>query len=590
MRLVLRAFSRRQLVPVALVLALVVAAVLPTVATADPFALRALPDDIVNQADTIIDGQVIGVELAVLDTGMFWSVATVEVDTTLKGAGTGQVTVAWRGGTDPATGAWQRATHTTQLSPGDQATLALTPAPAELDAAIAAASTATGPVQLVVGGERGTIVSDGVDVQFELNNPLSVWEMPIPYRVNPNVNTLLLGNAAAVIDQALGTIEDDPGSAIRFSYQGTSSSASIDGNVIDNTIFAGPAPGTALGIAVFGGDGNGRATGFMIILDSTPQATLAGGGLVSVPWADTPRNGNFNLETTVMHEMGHVLGLAHSPVPGAVMVAAQTSGFDPAVLGTDDQNALAFLYPDEQGTCAAPGPGAIVGTAGPDQLVGTAGPDLIAGLGGDDTLSGLGGDDTLCGGAGRDTLAGGDGNDVLYGGNDDDALWGQGGNDMLFGQSGNDRLRGGAGNDVLDGADGADDLNGGRDNDVLRGGNQDDELRGGTGDDNLDAGAGNDFANGNGGVDRVQGGAGNDEVLGGPRPDELRGGSGNDVLRGLGGADSIFGDDGNDTLLGGRQQDAILDGGVGVDTCNGQSELTQAGAARNCETVLNTVG
>ncbi|GGZ25677.1 cadherin-like domain-containing protein [Asticcacaulis endophyticus] len=86
-------------------------------------------------------------------------------------------------------------------------------------------------------------------------------------------------------------------------------------------------------------------------------------------------------------------------------------------------------------------------------------------------------------------------NDTLTGNGYDNVLTGKGGNDSLYGLNGHDTLLGDDGNDFLSGDGG---------NDTLRGGTGDDTLQGGDGDDTLQGGAGRDT---------VQGGAGTDTLI-----------------------------------------------------------------------------
>ena len=69
------------------------------------------------------------------------------------------------------------------------------------------------------------------------------------------------------------------------------------------------------------------------------------------------------------------------------------------------------------------------------------------------------------GGSADDLLIGNDGDNDLYGNAGDDTLYGLDGEDWLFGGAGNDKLYGGAGNDRLYGISGQDYLNGGAGND-----------------------------------------------------------------------------------------------------------------------------
>jgi hypothetical protein len=52
----------------------------------------------------------------------------------------------------------------------------------------------------------------------------------------------------------------------------------------------------------------------------------------------------FDIETVALHEIGHIVGLAHSSVPGAVMQAAVAANFARRVLTQDDIDGFNALY------------------------------------------------------------------------------------------------------------------------------------------------------------------------------------------------------------------------------------------------------
>jgi serralysin len=88
---------------------------------------------------------------------------------------------------------------------------------------------------------------------------------------------------------------------------------------------------------------------------------------------------------------------------------------------------------------------------------------------------------------------------------------------------------------------------------------------GGSGDDRI---TGNDVANtldGRRGEDRIKGLSGDDSISGGAGEDELKGGGGDDLLRGGGAGDRLIGGGGDDRLLGGAGGDRYTGGG-GADT------------------------
>ncbi|MFC3051344.1 M10 family metallopeptidase [Kordiimonas pumila] len=136
-----------------------------------------------------------------------------------------------------------------------------------------------------------------------------------------------------------------------------------------------------------------------------------------------------------------------------------------------------------------------------------------------------------------------------YGASGDDTLQGNDVANLLIGNAGDDILSGGAGDDVLRGNAG---------DDISYGGAGDDAVWAGTGD------AGDDFGSGGAGNDTLGGGAGDDFLIGGGFDDgnseHYAGASSSSTDDG---SDDIFGGDGNDTLIGGGWDDsAVNDNGI----------------------------
>ncbi len=112
---------------------------------------------------------------------------------------------------------------------------------------------------------------------------------------------------------------------------------------------------------------------------------------------------------------------------------------------------------------------------------------------------------------------------------------------------------------------------------AARGGSGNDTLRGNDGDNFLYGGDGNDRAYGSDGTDALYGEDGNDRLEGGDMTDLLYGGEGSDTLLGQDGDDLLNGNDDHDRLLGGEGADTLnggdgndtLDGGFGLDVMNG---------------------
>ncbi len=68
-------------------------------------------------------------------------------------------------------------------------------------------------------------------------------------------------------------------------------------------------------------------------------------------YAFSPDEGDFDLYTVVLHELGHTLGLEHTLVEGAIMDASYPQGGATA-LSEDDINAIVSLYGNADGTVA----------------------------------------------------------------------------------------------------------------------------------------------------------------------------------------------------------------------------------------------
>lgn len=321
---------------------------------------------------------------------------------------------------------------------------------------------------------------------------------------------------------------------------------------------------------------------------------------------------------TMLHELGHALGLQH-PHDGSMTLAAgedtsantvmtyniqrpysQTLGpFDIAALEhlygeTPDRTGWTVTWDEDSETMIAALGAAddtlsgidrannISAGAGDDTIHGREEDDTLDGGAGNDTLDGRGGHDTLMGGDGNDSLSGGEGDDRLEGGAGDDRINGDTGDDLVFGGEGDDHLGGQAGNDLLDGEAGNDRLEGFEGNDTLFGRSGEDQLLGHSGADVLRGGARADFVSGGDDNDRLLGNRGSDRIVGGGGHDTLLGGHGQDSLSGGSGQDRLYGQVGDDRIQGNAGLDALF-GGVGADRLWGQADadILRGGSGRD---------
>lgn len=332
--------------------------------------------------------------------------------------------------------------------------------------------------------------------------------------------------------------------------------------------------------------------------------------------------------TTLLHEIGHGLGLGHSfsgiTVPAGTdsdqftlmsYTSAYPYGTNPASLMLYDMMAIQYLYGANHSYNAgdttidvasflANGPRALWDGAGNDtidlsalgsgktfdlnegafntifdtndfviafgaaieNLTGTDFNDMLTGTSGANRIEGLEGDDTIQAGGGDDKVYSGKGTDEIHLGAGDDFVKAGGGVESFYGGSGKDYIS------YYDSKNGVTlDLAANTaagswaSNDVI------DDFEGAsgskTGDDKLSGTSGANTLKSFGGQDKLYGRGGNDELFGGKSADKLYGGSGNDEMFGGSGRDRFDGGAGDDTLTGGTGRDTFhFDFGEDHDT------------------------
>lgn len=313
---------------------------------------------------------------------------------------------------------------------------------------------------------------------------------------------------------------------------------------------------------------------------------------------------------TMLHELGHALGLKH-PFEGPVrlrpafdtedntLMSYTSNGRGDTAYARLDVDALSEIYGRPAGRDWHASY-----VASRDMVVlrtGAAADNVSAGIFPDvgfEVRAGAG-NDRLTAGAGASRLFGEDGNDRFFDVNPGDLgsplrtaayfFSGGAGNDTVTTLGENATVDGGAGFDrvilvddavVALGAASTPDLRlrnveelitsdagalvfGSRDPDRVYGGAGRDTVYAGDGDDLLWLGAGADTVYGSWGRDRLSGDEGADTLFGGADVDALYGGDGNDSLDGGTGADQLRGGAGRDLLAGG--DGSVIAGGVDRD-------------------------
>jgi serralysin len=152
------------------------------------------------------------------------------------------------------------------------------------------------------------------------------------------------------------------------------------------------------------------------------------------------------------------------------------------------------------------------------------------------------------------------------GGAGTDSIIGNDVGNVVNGLGGADTILGGLGNDTLSGNVGLDSLEGGAGDDSMLGNRGFDTMSGDAGNDWMQSNRGSDWIFGGDGNDTVDGGAGFDTLLGGIGADLVIGSPGNDSIEGNSGADTIVGGNGSDTMNGGTETDVYRYDALSLNT------------------------
>lgn len=218
-------------------------------------------------------------------------------------------------------------------------------------------------------------------------------------------------------------------------------------------------------------DGDGGTLGYATLSDPDGDGLIEGAAVGEVSRIGIDPDDEISFDQVVLHEVGHILGLAHTTAYWSVMHPENSQAS--SIITSGDVGAIRSLYGPAISTPT------VIGTEGDDTLWRTGQVDWqFRALDGDDTAFGAGGNDIVYGNHGDDVLYGGYGRDTVYGGQHNDHLNGHYGADVLYGNLGLDTIDG-----TTDQGE-ADWMNGGQHNDQILAGANDTAI-GGLGNDTL---------------------------------------------------------------------------------------------------------
>lgn len=199
--------------------------------------------------------------------------------------------------------------------------------------------------------------------------PLPKWSSTTPkIMIQVNLNSTQVGGQAGSADQFLTAIKNAvrtwsvvPDAGVTLLYSGVTTSTVTSFNRKSEIVFMKKGANSQLGQAQIW-----FTSAFVII-----EADLWINDDYVLDATGSPQQGQIDLESTVLHELGHWLPLSHMPNSNAVMYAVLGSGSRKTVLTDDDIAGVVGLYPCPAIPCIDPayaGDGTTTPTATPSPI------------------------------------------------------------------------------------------------------------------------------------------------------------------------------------------------------------------------------